>query len=198
MRDGYDICLEIGREADAKHPDDLDRALEFARAKAKREFGIGTETHPWVVDQILPTLRHTLHLARRHANQVLANKQAELPSIAPESRTLSTLPPERPKARQPDRKLTTIGAAILGRMATNIEGTKLGLLRGGDLPPIIKKRLEQARGLVGPAYVLDRILKSGKVAIDQQICEAMTLAEVDALFAEADQKLPGEVVKLIA
>lgn len=203
MRNGYEICLEIGREADAKYPDDTDRALDFARVKAKRELGIGSDTNPWVVEQIMPTIQHAIKMARANANRVLANQRHAIPAKQPESVTLSKLPPEvpksmQPKARQPERKLSSIASAIVGGMAQRIGGTQLGLLRGGDLPAIVSKGISMARGVVMPIYVLDRILKSGKVAVDQQICEAMTVAEVDALFAEAEQKLPGEVQKLIA
>lgn len=201
MRNGYEICLEIGREADAKYPDDTDRALDFARVKAKRELAIGSDTNPWVIEQIMPTIQRAIAMARANANRVLANQRHALPSKQPESVALSKLPPEVPKAmkaRLPERKLSSIAAAIVGGMAQRIGGTQLGLLRGGDLPAIVSRGISMARGVVMPIYVLDRILKSGKVAVDQQICEAMTVAEVDALFAEAEQKLPGEVQKLIA
>lgn len=115
MKDGYQICLEVAREADAKYPHDLDRAMEFARVKAKRELGMGPDTNPWVVDQIMPTIRHALHMARANANRNLAREREQLPAKAPESCNLSSLPPERPKNLRPAIAAADAQAEMLGK-----------------------------------------------------------------------------------
>lgn len=220
MRDGYVICLEVGREAAEKYPNDIDKAMDFARVKAKRELGIGQEVNPWVTDLVMPTLRHAIHMARANANRQIVREREKLPvvlaaSIKSAKPALTTLPAERPKgqrpaiidpapattmqkARQPERRLSAHVAELVGGMAQRIAGKQLGMVCGGELPAIISRGLNTVRGVAVPVYVLQKIHQSGKLAIDQEIRQVFTVAEVDALYAEAESKLPGEVEKLIA